>query len=191
MTETPGWMQRRSGPQWQRAHNILATARQATPEVVWAVGPFMLQHAHGIIEARAGRHPLCERGATLGPLGQVRSIHADRRIVTLATVGTRRAVLTVAVCDVYRLVAELPAELVAAVEAAVDERYAIGREAMARNERLMRGDHPPAAEMLAGGARYGANERRCQDVGADVWEHVKPAPAKPVQLGLFDLAGAS
>lgn len=192
---TPGWLRRRSGPQWVRAGRILNTARTVTPEVVWACGPYLAQHAARIAAIWNGGHPLNDgRGGTMDH-GQYHVRGGRIIVIGYTDTGGRYERLVIPTRAVEQLVADraaFPAALVAAADAVLAERLKVTTADMGLNQRYLLGEDPPNRDERDAQFRWYADvERRCQDVAADLWQHVIPPPAKPVQLDLFDLAGGA
>ncbi|MFI7547229.1 hypothetical protein [Actinoplanes sp. NPDC049599] len=193
-TTTPGWMRRRSGPQWAHASGILNTARTVTPEVVWACGPYLAQHAYTIAAIWTGEHPLNDGRSGSLDRGQYHVRRSRIIVIDYTDTGGRHERLVIPTRAVERLVADraaFPAGLIAAADEVLAERLQVTTAQMAHNQRYLLGQDPPSRDERDAQFRWHADvERRCQDVAADLWQHVCPPPPKPVQLGLFDLAGA-
>lgn len=183
--------------QWAEARDILAAAESRTADAVWACGPFLAQHASAIAGVWSGK-PLVYGQPTDGSMCGVGrfEVRSNRfTIAEYATVGAERVRLTIPVAAVERLVADrlsLPAGVLADVDAVLADRRAVSVAQLAHNDRYLESVDPPTVEERdALSARYAAVERRCVEVGARVWECVRPRMLESAQLDLFATAVAA
>lgn len=183
----------RSRSLWQTANSVLTTATEPTPAAVWAVGVYTLGHSIDLAEIWADQHPLDGEykggGAIGGNSWRTYEIRSGR--LRVKDGGDDQPCLIVRTRDVEALVAasRVPGALVEAVSEIHVERRRLSRITQEHNERRILCDNPPDLdEVLAHGEVWADIERRCRDVAAEVWEHVRPRQ-QPVQLDLFALAG--
>jgi hypothetical protein len=173
---------------WSAANDVLATATEPTPTVVWAAGVYVLHHSIKLAEIWSDQHPLDGEyggGGTLSHPRVWRKYEIRSGRFTLS--APDRALLTVRTRAIEALVAldQVPAELVEACRTLHVERRRLSGITQDHNDRYIRCNNPPSRdEVLAHGELWGDIERRCRDAAAHIWEHVRPRP-KPAQLELF------
>lgn len=185
----------RAADQMEEAVATLSAAHPgpAAAEIVWAVGVFYGQHPWNLTAAWRGEpligHEL--HGATLE--NHLWIFASSGRI----TIGLLEGDPIVALSEstVRRLIhpTRLPADLIAEVRALHEERSAHALAEMRRWTRYQHGEaeRPTDEERDALFAVHCSIERRCEDAGARVWDHVRPR-RQPEQLDLFSaLAGGA
>lgn len=170
-------------------HILLNAAPGIVDERIhWAVGAHLAWHAAHLASAwdRGLIVDTDSAGGTLNDGHRWRSYTADRRHAVLVD---RRGhhVLTVRLADVIPLVdqARLPTALVTQVREVLTERDANTKAGLAASQRHLTGRPDPAAAWDAWQDASTVIERRCRDLAAQAWAHVRPADT------LFDLAGAA
>jgi len=176
-----------------RAILSAATPGPASDDLIWAVGVQYAQHPWNIVHAWRG-DPLIGHELHSASLDNHLWITAASGRITIGTLDDP-PIVRLDQSTVRRLIADtrrFPAGLVAEVRALYDERTAHGRANIDRYARYQRGeaDRETDAERDDRFAQYCDIERRCDDAGARVWDHVRPQQ-RPEQLDLFAAFGGA